>query len=242
MKRAAMLSFVLVIVIVGVMGVPLAVAQQPVPPATPDASIIVIPPPTGPVDDILNNPAVLTPNPTATFNPQVPLGTLQIGDTAIVIDEPLNVRTLPDAQDGAVILQMRRGEDVTVLGFNDNLSWALIDTRGPAFTRGWVKSEFLRRQGDFEPFEATSIPPTWVVPTGFVLRAQETVNIRSGPIIFTPRVGILAAGEEALIIGRKSTNEWWKIQTANGTVGWVSAIYVYVPAPEAYSQVPLAVD
>ncbi len=240
MKRAAIISFVLLIGLFAGMGVPLAVAQQPV--ATPDPNIIVIPPPTGLVDDILNNPAVLTPNPTATFNPQVPPGSLQIGDTAIVIDEPLNVRTLPDVQDGAVLLQMQRGEDVTLLAFNNDLSWALVDTRGPAFAEGWVKTEFLRRQGDFEPFEATSIPSTPIIEAAFILRAQETVNIRSGPIIFTPRVGILAAGEEAAIIGRKSTNEWWKIQTANGTVGWVSAIYVYVPAPEAYSQVPLAVE
>jgi N-acetylmuramoyl-L-alanine amidase len=217
------------------------VTAQDVPPATPDASVPVAPPPaTSTIDALLNQPGVLTPRPTATFIPQVPPGFLQAGNTAIVLEGPLNVRDQPSVRDGQVIVQLEKGEDVTVLQLSPDLNWALVDTRGPAFVQGWVSTDFLRQQGEFIPFEATSEPGQ--PNTEFVLRATETVNIRANPVLFSPRVGILAAGTDAVIIGRKSTYQWWKIRTEDGTVGWVSSIYVYVVTPAAYQQAPVLVD
>lgn len=231
---------VMVLALAAVLTVPFAVAQD-MPPATPDASVPVAPPPvTSTVDAILNQPGVLTPLPTATYIPVVPPGFLQPGDIAIVIAEPLNVRDAPDARAGTVILQLTRGEEVTVLQLSDDLNWALIDTGGAAFVQGWVSTDFIRAQGTFEAFPVTSEPGQ--PSTAFVLRATETVNVRADPVLFSPRVGILAAGTDAEIIGRKSTYEWWKIRMADGTVGWVSSIYVYIVTPAAYQQAPVLVD
>jgi hypothetical protein len=217
-------------------------AQQPLRVTeTPNVTVVVIPPPgDSPVDRILNDPGVVTPRPTATY-PNIPAPRdLLTGTTAIVIDDPLNVRTLPNIRDGIVLLQLWRGDDVTVLQLTVDKQWALVDTRGPHFARGWVSAQFLRMQGEVVPFAATSEPDQ--AGTGLRLRAQETVAIRADPVILAPRVGLLPAYTEAEIIGRKSTYQWWKIRLADGTVGWVSAMYVYVLDPQAYQLAPVLVD
>ncbi|MEL7235707.1 MAG: SH3 domain-containing protein, partial [Chloroflexota bacterium] len=122
-------------------------------------------------------------------------------------------------------------------------AWALVDTTGAQFLQGWVSTDFIRQSEDFEFFEATSVPAaTDQVPTGLVLRADENVNIRSAPVIFSPRVGLLPVGTQAEIIGRKSTYDWWKIQTADGTIGWVSAVHVFIVTADAYQLAPVVTD
>lgn len=232
-------ALILLLALVMLLATPFAGAQQP-PPATPVPDVIVIPPPSDPVDDILNNPAVLTPRPTATFPNIPPPGELRPGITAIVIDEPLNVRDIPSVQGSDVLLQLNRGDDVTVLSLTPDRQWALVDTRGPDFITGWVNTDFIRQQSDFMPFQATSVPGE--PGTGLILRAQVNVNVRAAPVLFSPRVGILAAGVEAEIIGRKSTYEWWKIRLNDGTVGWVSSVYVYIASQEAYQLAPVLVE
>ncbi len=217
---------------------PVATAQLLVVTETPGNLPVVIPPgSTSAVDDILNNPGVLTPNPTRVFPADVPPGALQAGTSARVTATRLNVRSQPMTGRNNVITQLQLGEEVTVLRLNDTLSWALVDTRGPAFVQGWVSTDFLIAfNEEFVPFEATSVPAGDT--TGFVIVATDKVNIRAFPTIYAERVGIFTAGAEARIVGRKGNDYWWKIQTADGTVGWVAREYIYVPDPLAYSQVP----
>lgn len=214
-------------------------AQQPTPNP---ANVIVIPPPTpsDPVERILSSPLVLTPAaPSGFFNAAAPPNFLQAGDTAIVTAGNLNVRTQPNTGNEALVLtQLQRGHDVTVLSFSPDLQWVFVDTRGPQFLQGWVNALYIEKQGDFQPF-APSLPDA--AATGFVLRAQYTVNIRQGASIFSPRVGILPQNAEAEIIGRKSTYNWWKIR-AGDTVGWVSASFVYVEPSAYYENVPVVTD
>jgi uncharacterized protein YgiM (DUF1202 family) len=211
-----------------------------VPQGTPDASVIVIPPSRSddPVDNILSNPLILTPRPTLDRrSPRIPDNFLVTGTTAVVVQGPLNVRNVPNTGNTSVVLaQLDRGDDVTILGLSDNLEWAFVDTRGPLFLQGWVASAFLDPyQGSITPF-APDLPdaPT----TGFTLRAQQTVNLRQSPVLFSARVGILPGGAQASIIAVTNTYSWWKI-AYEGTVGWVSGTYVFIEQPGAYSQVPI---
>lgn len=213
------------------------------PQATPNpANVIVIPVgATSVIDDILNDPQVVTPYPTAAYtNATVPDAFLQVGDTAYVTAGPLNVRTNPNTTVGNIVLgQLQQGEDVTVLGLSPDLQWVYIDTRGPLFTQGWVSALYIEKAENFQPF-APSI--TGGDSTGMTVRAVETVNIRQRATLFSPRVGILPANGIAEIIGRKSTYGWWKVRLSNGTVGWVSATYVRPENPAAYYSVPVIID
>jgi uncharacterized protein YgiM (DUF1202 family) len=227
-----------------------AQANSPTPPpggfvaqGTPDASVIVIPPPRSedPVDNILANPLILTPRPTLDQrSARIPENFLRIGTTAIVMEGPLNVRNVPNTGNTSVVLaQLDRGDDVTILALSPDLEWAFVDTRGPLFLQGWVASVFLDPfQAEITPF-APSLPDA--AETGFTLRAQRTVNLRQSPVLFSERVGILPQGAQAAIVAVTNTYSWWKIEY-EGTVGWVSGTYVFVEQPEAYSQVPIFSD
>ena len=234
--------FVLVGLVALLAGSGLVAAQPLVVTATPGNLPVVIPPgSTSAVDDILNNPGVLTPNPTRVFPADAPPGLLQPGTPARVTVATLNVRSEPITGRNNVITQLGQGQDVRVISLSSDSQWALIDTGGPAFTQGWVAAVYLLAYDEnFFPFEATSVPLT--DGTGFLLVAQNTVNIRAFPTIFSPRVGLLPIGTEAQIVGRKGNYFWWKIQMADGTVGWVAREYVYVPDPLAFSQVPEVIE
>ncbi|MGQ9501433.1 MAG: endo-1,3-alpha-glucanase family glycosylhydrolase [Anaerolineae bacterium] len=91
------------------------------------------------------------------------------------------------------------------------------------------------------------------VESGPYVRANETVRIRSGPGITYPRIGRLARGEQARVLGRNSETTWWQIEVPrNGTPGWVSAAFVellgdasilpVVEMPTATSQATLEVS
>lgn len=227
-----------------------AQANSPTPPpggfvaqGTPDPNVVVIPPPRSddPVDSILADPLILTPRPTLDQrSPRVPDNFLSVGVTAVVLEGPLNVRSVPNTGNTSVVLaQLDRGDDVTVLALSPDAQWALVDTRGPLFLQGWVFAIYL------DPFQAEVTPFAPDLPdapaTGFTLRAQRTVNLRQSPVLFSERVGILPQGAQAAIIAVTNTYSWWKIDY-QGTVGWVSGSYVYVEQPAAYSQVPIFSD
>ncbi len=214
-----------------------------VPQGTPDANVIVVPPPRSedPVDNILANPLILTPRATLDQrSAEIPPNFLRIGSTAVATQGSLNVRTIPNTGNTSVILtQLDRGDDVTILALSPDLQWAFVDTRGPLFIQGWVFAVYLDPyQGEITPF-APSLPDA--AETFFTLRAQRTVNLRQSPVLFSERVGILPQGAQASIVAVTNTYSWWKIEY-EGTVGWVSGSYVYIEQPEAYNQVPIFSD
>ncbi|MEM6527897.1 MAG: SH3 domain-containing protein, partial [Chloroflexota bacterium] len=187
----------MILLIGAVLTASMATAQTPVITTTPSFLPQIIPPQDqSPVDEILNDPAVLTPRPTATFpNIPAPGRPITVGMTAIVIADKLNLRAAPSAGNTPIIEQLDIRETVTVLRVTADGRWAFVDTTGADFLQGWVSTDFIREAEDFEFFEATSAPlPTEQAPTGLVLRADENVNIRSAPVIFSARVGLLPVG------------------------------------------------
>ncbi len=201
--------------------------------------MIVIPPSSqGVVDEILSDPVVLTPRPTrAVSAPPVNYGQLQPGQTAVVLQGPLNVRNAPDTGVATLVLtQLQRGDDLTVLQISADGAWAYIDTRGPAFVQGWASTRYIAPFDNQPDNFAPGLPDE--PASGQTLIALETVNIRAAPVIFSARVGILAENTRAEIIGTTNTYSWWKIKV-DGTVGWVAGAYIYPENPTAYSSVPI---
>ncbi len=65
-----------------------------------------------------------------------------------------------------------------------------------------------------EPASPTPIPVPAVV-------SDQTINVRGGPGTAYAVVGSLAGGEQAPILGKNNSGDWWQIQLADSTEGWV---------------------
>ncbi|MBX3066927.1 MAG: serine hydrolase, partial [Anaerolineae bacterium] len=70
----------------------------------------------------------------------------------------------------------------------------------------------------------TSASPTVENATGVLIEAQGELNVRFGPGVDYPRIGILQAGERFPVTRRHTQVEWLEINY-NGKLGWV-----YIPA------------
>ncbi|MEL6404843.1 MAG: SH3 domain-containing protein [Chloroflexota bacterium] len=71
-------------------------------------------------------------------------------------------------------------------------------------------------------------------PTGIV-NAQE-LNFRTGPSTSFGIIGRITRGTTVYLRGRNSSSTWLQVQLADGTLGWVSA--VYVRSDTIYSTLP----
>lgn len=70
--------------------------------------------------------------------------------------------------------------------------------------------------------------PDPAVPTGRVTGAPQGVNVRSGPGVNFPIIGLAQNGDEGEIVGRSVDNRWWAVDVASAPegIGWVSADFV----------------
>lgn len=69
--------------------------------------------------------------------------------------------------------------------------------------------------------DETVVDPELTVPVAIV--AIETLNMRSGPGVSYPRVGIVSQGDQLAITGRDRTCSWIQFQTPTGIMAWVSS-------------------
>ena len=70
--------------------------------------------------------------------------------------------------------------------------------------------------------------PDPAVPTGRVTGAPQGVNVRSGPGVNFPIIGLAQNGDEGEIVGRSVDNRWWAVDVASAPegIGCVSADFV----------------
>lgn len=79
-------------------------------------------------------------------------------------------------------------------------------------------------------------PPPPVGPTGYV--AAYRLNVRSGPSLYYPAIGLLSRGQEVCLLGRDWPGRWVKINAPGNVRGWVSARYIWSTVP--LYQLPVA--
>ena len=141
--------------------------------------------------------------------------------TAVVDTGGLNVRQGPGVE-YAPITVVNLGQTVTLLGRNDNSSWAKIRT--PDNQEGWVNASYLTSSNvaisslPVMTSSATPLPtpPAPVTPGG--------IAVRSGPGFTYSAAGFVANGSYINLLGRNSNSTWVKVSANNNTlIGWMNA-------------------
>jgi dipeptidyl aminopeptidase/acylaminoacyl peptidase len=66
----------------------------------------------------------------------------------------------------------------------------------------------------------------------------EALNVRGGPGVTYPAVGLLAQGDEVTIIGQHPASGWWQVALPDGGSGWVSGGAAYVSVKGDTTGVP----
>ncbi len=66
----------------------------------------------------------------------------------------------------------------------------------------------------------------------------EGVNVRSGPGVAYPAVGLLTQGQQAPLIGHHAASGWWQVQLPGGGSGWVTGGAAYVSVGGSTAAVP----
>jgi Tol biopolymer transport system component len=54
------------------------------------------------------------------------------------------------------------------------------------------------------------------------------LNVRSGPGVTYPTVGLLTQGDQVTVAGQQAANGWWQVNLPDGGTGWVSGGAAYV--------------
>jgi hypothetical protein len=66
----------------------------------------------------------------------------------------------------------------------------------------------------------------------------EALNVRSGPGVAYPAVGLLTQGDQVTITGRHAASGWWQVALPDGVSGWVSGGAAYVSVKGDTTGVP----
>lgn len=56
----------------------------------------------------------------------------------------------------------------------------------------------------------------------------EALNVRGGPAVSYPVIGLLRQGDEVTVIGQHASSGWWQVKLPDGRSGWVSGALAYV--------------
>ena len=154
--------------------------------------------------------------------------------TAAVTATRLNVREQPTTSSN-IVAKISEGETYPVVGCNTDKSWWQLNING---IRGWVYAPFVDiANANCVPTVNSSTSPQYP-PTGYVVTAFVTLNMRSQPATQGALLGQLGAGQSATIVGRNANATWWMIEH-NGITGWVSSAFTRVQPTADLNRIPI---
>ncbi len=166
----------------------------------------------------------------------------EVGTATIL--EDVNVRRGPSTEEER-IGGAYSGQEYVITGKNRDGDWWQIDFEGQA---GWVYGEFVTAtNGSNVPVvdsaQEEDPAPEASAPNGETAGQGEAtvillgeMNIRSGAGTDYGVIGTAAAGQEFVITGKNSTEDWWQIEY-EGQSGWLYAPFVVASNAEG---VPVA--
>ncbi|MBY3623164.1 SH3 domain-containing protein [Acinetobacter sp. CUI P1] len=150
--------------------------------------------------------------------------------TAQVYANSLNVRNEP-AKNATVVGSIKNGAKVTVT--DEQHGWLKVKTGN---TTGWVAGYYLKKVNNSSKQSgasgssvaskpsSTSSTSTALGSTTKVTVTADSLRIRSGPGTQYKVLGSLKAKDTVALLLRQ--NDWARIRTASGDIGWVAAQYI----------------
>lgn len=118
--------------------------------------------------------------------------------------------------DKKILLTLSKGATVTILD-NSNAQWAKVQT--PNGTQGYLSKQYLKTQG-------TPTPSSPAVPSGSTsAETTDYVNLRAGAGTDKKVILTLSKGVAVKILDNLNS-VWAKVQTPNGTQGYISKEYL----------------
>jgi len=123
------------------------------------------------------------------------------------------------------------GQVYDIVASSGDGNWWVIAIPYVEGGEGWVRADRMLAQNvDQIPI----LPQPVAIPVGESesstarIRALANVNIRIGPGLGYKKIGVLANGQTAKVVGRSSDDFWWniKIPSSSGELGWISVDYV----------------
>lgn len=168
------------------------------------------------------------------------LPTYATGETLAVVNAPrVNVRSLPSDTDPESIIHtiIKMGNRYPALAISEDGDWVLIRITGDT---AWVSRDALlltnpekiRIFGQVTPEEDAAMRELTAQLVAYInstVGVRDNLNIRFAPGIRNPIVGRIPYNQRAYPLASNNTNTWYQVNY-QGTVGWVSAVYVTFPA------------
>lgn len=151
----------------------------------------------------------------------------------------LNFRDCPSLSCNRISV-LPSGSTYTVLGRNNDGTWAQLDNNGQV---GWALAEWLSFSGDFMsvPIVTPGADPTSPLPDGVPIRAVGNVRIRECPSLRCARITYVPWGTQVQAYGKSANGYWLKIgyddPELGQVIGWSYALWYFdndfkLPLPE----------
>ncbi len=149
----------------------------------------------------------------------------------------LNVRSLPDANTGAVIAKVNEGESFPIVGRNADSTWWQIQL--PDGQLGWVFGRYVDAINTSRVPITSELGAMPSVPlTGYTLTVTDVTNVRSGPSTRYSILGEIPRGGVAQIAGRNNRGTWFYV-SYNGLVGWIAGTLAQLPPGVNVNDLPI---
>ncbi|GAB4512889.1 MAG: hypothetical protein OHK0046_13060 [Anaerolineae bacterium] len=156
-----------------------------------------------------------------------PLDSVPVVDAPVFVPSPsrvaitqgVNVRSGPGT-DFTIIDGLPENTEITLIGRDGRARWVKIQRDNGA--TGWIIAGVIPEAVDLN---ALPVPPDAIqaaIIQGLFWRVRDTARVQFGPLLSTPLLGFVNAGQSVQIIGRLETNAWVKV-LFNGDEGWIQA-------------------
>jgi uncharacterized protein YraI len=161
----------------------------------------------------------------------------QPGDPTVTANDTVYVRTGP-GNDYPAYGIAQAGDKGLVFGISVDGEWYTVRLNPEVVGKGhgWVEAQFVTAEnvGELATIEAppkqTSIDPSPPESGEAVATATDYVNVRSGPGLDYPVLGVGAPGASAPVTGKSEDGQWWQIaisiEYSPDGHAWVNAGYV----------------
>lgn len=147
------------------------------------------------------------------------------------ITDPLNIRRQPNLN-SPIITQVHKGSKLRILNNVGTTEWYQVQlTNG---TVGYASSEHivvLISQDSQKTSLGQSSEPMFNEIYGVVTTIKDPLNIRQQPNLDSAIITTVKKGSKLRILDNSKSQNWYKVELSNGTVGYANSQHITVLIP-----------